>query len=135
MHYFKTWLHVLRLYVALFMAVLFTTARHVGAQTFIDCNAMSTTVEMCTAPSFQGICVQVPMLSDVCCLSLVGGFVTLNKQISSVKVPGGVECTFFENFGCLSVVKNDTRVITGSFVNLASPAGSMGGFFPNLQVR
>ncbi|KJA13001.1 hypothetical protein HYPSUDRAFT_195902 [Hypholoma sublateritium FD-334 SS-4] len=60
----------------------------------------SVNVEVCTGNPGTG-CVSIPIGSDSC-NNLDGGLVFLNKEISSAIVPGGIVCTFFEDFGCLS---------------------------------
>ncbi|KAJ7611216.1 hypothetical protein FB45DRAFT_1119815 [Roridomyces roridus] len=46
--------------------------------------------------------VNVPVVSDAC-VNLVGGLTFLNKEISSAIIPGGLVCTFFQDFGCFTV--------------------------------
>ncbi|KAJ6593087.1 hypothetical protein B0H19DRAFT_1055732 [Mycena capillaripes] len=60
------------------------------------------TVKVCTGDvGVSGLCVDVPAVSDSC-VNLTGGFTILNKEISSAVVPGGMICTFFEDFGCFA---------------------------------
>ncbi|KJA28548.1 hypothetical protein HYPSUDRAFT_197397 [Hypholoma sublateritium FD-334 SS-4] len=60
----------------------------------------SVNVEVCTGPVGTG-CVDIPVGSDDC-VNLNGGFVFLNKEISTAVIPDGLVCTFFESFGCTS---------------------------------
>ncbi|KJA28545.1 hypothetical protein HYPSUDRAFT_33970 [Hypholoma sublateritium FD-334 SS-4] len=60
----------------------------------------SVNVEVCTGPVGTG-CVSIPVGSDDC-NDLDGGLVFLNKEITSAVIPGGLVCTFFESFGCIS---------------------------------
>ncbi|KAJ6576710.1 hypothetical protein DFH09DRAFT_366282 [Mycena vulgaris] len=70
-------------------------------------------------------CVIIPIVSDQC-INLVNGLTFLNKEISTVMVPGGIVCTFFENFGCLSVNNRDVVVLQGGTWSMSSANGLAG---------
>ena len=52
-------------------------------------------ITLCSAVNFQGTCIPVSVVADDC-VNLDGGLTILNKELSSVKVPGGMICTLFE---------------------------------------
>ncbi|KAJ7738900.1 hypothetical protein B0H14DRAFT_2991405 [Mycena olivaceomarginata] len=56
------------------------------------------TVTVCSGGVGVG-CAAIPTVSDTC-VNLTGGLSFLNKEISTVTVPGGFVCTFFQDFGC-----------------------------------
>ncbi|KAJ7797012.1 hypothetical protein B0H14DRAFT_3157710 [Mycena olivaceomarginata] len=56
------------------------------------------TVTVCSGGVGVG-CAGVPTVSDTC-INLTGGLSFLNKEISTAVVPGGMICTFFQDFGC-----------------------------------
>ncbi|KAF8149349.1 hypothetical protein B0H34DRAFT_182551 [Crassisporium funariophilum] len=59
-------------------------------------------------------CVTVPIVSDTC-KDLNGGLSFWNDDSSTVTVPGGMVCTLFDNFGCLTGGPNsdDVAVLIG----------------------
>ncbi|KAJ7366102.1 hypothetical protein DFH08DRAFT_1071724 [Mycena albidolilacea] len=71
----------------------FAAATPIGPSTDIP-----VTVTVCSGGVGVG-CAAVPTVSDTC-VNLTGGLSFLNKEISTVTVPGGFVCTFFQDFGC-----------------------------------
>ncbi|KAF8205344.1 hypothetical protein K438DRAFT_1715736 [Mycena galopus ATCC 62051] len=61
---------------------------------------VSPSVEVCTGSANPANgCVTITVVSGDC-QDLDGGLSFLNKEISNAVIPGGLVCTFFEDFGC-----------------------------------
>ncbi|KAJ3552710.1 hypothetical protein NP233_g12815 [Leucocoprinus birnbaumii] len=56
-------------------------------------------VMLCFNANFIG-CVTVPVVSDLC-VNLAGGLAGWNNDVSSINIPLGFVCTFYDNFNCL----------------------------------
>ncbi|KAF5317631.1 hypothetical protein D9758_019035 [Tetrapyrgos nigripes] len=85
----------------------------------------SAVLTVCTAIDFGGNCADIPVEDDLLdCLSLIGGFTGLNKEISSAVVPEGFDCNFFNNFACTlnqtQLHLSELSLSSGSFPNFLS---------------
>ncbi|KAJ6470456.1 hypothetical protein C8R45DRAFT_1015672 [Mycena sanguinolenta] len=58
------------------------------------------TLKVCSRDPPTGLCVTVPLVSDIPCIDMIGGWSGLNKEISSATVPHCFVCKFFQDFGC-----------------------------------
>ncbi|KAJ3563193.1 hypothetical protein NP233_g9099 [Leucocoprinus birnbaumii] len=66
-------------------------------------------------------CITVPLVTGAC-VSMVGGLTGWNDSISSIHIPLGFACTFYDNLACLSSGTPDN----GDSVTL------QGGIYPSL---
>ncbi|PFH51678.1 hypothetical protein AMATHDRAFT_2784 [Amanita thiersii Skay4041] len=70
-------------------------------------------------------CLTVPVVSAEC-INLTGGLSFANDELSTARIPGGLVCTFYDQFGCSSPTGEDTVVLTGgdwSFTNAPAVGG------------
>ncbi|PFH51680.1 hypothetical protein AMATHDRAFT_46857 [Amanita thiersii Skay4041] len=70
-------------------------------------------------------CLTVPVVSDEC-INLTGGLSFANDELSTARIPGGLVCTFYDQFGCNSPTGEDAVVLTGgdwSFFNVPAVGG------------
>ncbi|KIK54476.1 hypothetical protein GYMLUDRAFT_77018 [Collybiopsis luxurians FD-317 M1] len=71
-------------------------------------------------------CVTIPVICSNC-TNLTGGLSFLNKEISTVQVPGGFICSFYEDFGCLGDQNSDDVVVlTGGTWSMSNVQGVQG---------
>ncbi|KAF7328321.1 HET domain-containing protein [Mycena venus] len=57
----------------------------------------SPSIQVCTTAGTG--CVTLPVVSDDC-VNLTGGLSFLDQEITTATIPGGLICTFFQDFGC-----------------------------------
>ncbi|KAF9467666.1 hypothetical protein BDZ94DRAFT_974721 [Collybia nuda] len=57
-------------------------------------------------------CVDIPVIASSC-VNFLGGNSFLNDEVSNAQIPAGITCTFFANFGCLSITDFDVALLTG----------------------
>ncbi|THU83846.1 hypothetical protein K435DRAFT_765611 [Dendrothele bispora CBS 962.96] len=112
------------------LLVALTTALSVMASPINAVENASPTITLCTAAQFAGICVRPAVVSESC-TNLVGGLTTLNEEVSSIVVPAGFICTFFDAFGCTTSDpansdQDEVGLVGGSYPSLKSVSGING---------
>ncbi|KAF9468210.1 hypothetical protein BDZ94DRAFT_1304921 [Collybia nuda] len=73
-------------------------------------------------------CIDIAITSTGC-INFIGGFSGLNDEVSNGQVPLGFVCTFFANFGCLSLQDDDALVLPGGKYSFFKGAPGPDGTF------
>ncbi|KAJ3566282.1 hypothetical protein NP233_g7099 [Leucocoprinus birnbaumii] len=81
---------------ALVVAVAASAVPASGSQAIQERNSEAgINIQLCFSEDF-GNCINVPTVATGSCVDLVGGLAGLNDAVSSVRIPLGIFCTFYE---------------------------------------
>ncbi|KAJ7279383.1 hypothetical protein C8J57DRAFT_1712460 [Mycena rebaudengoi] len=110
--FFKTL--ILSAFIAAALALAIGPTPHVGS---------ALTVRSGTSDP-PGGCVDIPITSADC-LSFTGGLSFFNDEVSSVKIPDGFHCSFFDAASCISKdTDTDVVFLNGGAYNFSDPESS-----------